>query len=87
MMSDSVRKLAEANTGDDFIFCCRGSFTDDLTAQVLELNREAARHLRAPHQLDVVPGAGHLFEEPGALEQVTRHARDWFLECFELPVR
>lgn len=40
MTIDSVRKLAEANTGDDFIFCCRGSFTDDLTAQVLELNRQ-----------------------------------------------
>lgn len=37
---------------------------------VLELNRQAATRLTAPHELLVVPGAGHLFEEPGALEQV-----------------
>ncbi len=47
---------------------------------VLELNRAAARRLLAPHRLVVVPGATHLFEEPGALEQVATLARDWFLE-------
>lgn len=46
---------------------------------VLELNREAARHMGAPVELAVVPGAGHLFEEPGALERVVELARDWFL--------
>ncbi|HSJ28932.1 MAG TPA: phosphoribosyltransferase family protein [Acidimicrobiia bacterium] len=45
---------------------------------VLELNREAARHLRCEHHLEVVPGAGHLFEEPGALETVADLAADWF---------
>jgi len=45
---------------------------------VLELNREAQRLLRAPSELAVVPGATHLFEEPGALEQVSRLAGDWF---------
>ncbi|MGW7099636.1 dienelactone hydrolase family protein [Streptomyces sp. NPDC054838] len=46
---------------------------------VLELNRAAAALLRAPHRLQVVPGATHLFEEPGALETVAAAARDWFL--------
>jgi putative phosphoribosyl transferase len=46
---------------------------------VLELNREAFAHLRCEHELHVVPGASHLFEEPGALEQVAEQARDWFL--------
>jgi len=46
--------------------------------EVLDLNREAMKRLRAPHQLAVVPGATHLFEEPGALEEVARLATDWF---------
>ena len=45
--------------------------------QVLELNREAQRQLRCPSELAVIPGATHLFEEPGALEQVSRLAIDW----------
>jgi putative phosphoribosyl transferase len=48
--------------------------------QVLELNREAGRLLQCPHELAVVPGATHLFEEPGALERVAALARDWFRE-------
>ncbi|MGW0615646.1 dienelactone hydrolase family protein [Streptomyces sp. NPDC002788] len=44
---------------------------------VLRLNEEAARRLSAPYTLHVVPGATHLFEEPGALEQVTEAARRW----------
>jgi putative phosphoribosyl transferase len=45
---------------------------------VLELNRRAARQLRCVHQVTVVPGATHLFEEPGTLEVVSRLAADWF---------
>lgn len=45
---------------------------------VLELNDEAATQLHCPHELAVVPHAGHLFEEPGALERVTELAADWF---------
>jgi len=45
---------------------------------VLELNRQALRKLRCEARLEVVPGAGHLFEEPGALERVAELARDWF---------
>jgi putative phosphoribosyl transferase len=50
---------------------------DDLT--VLELNRAAATRLQADVRLEIVPGATHLFEEPGALETVAELARDWFL--------
>jgi putative phosphoribosyl transferase len=45
---------------------------------VLELNREAQAALRAECRLEVVPGATHLFEEPGTLEQVSDLAGDWF---------
>jgi putative phosphoribosyl transferase len=46
---------------------------------VLELNREAYEQLRCPRQLDIVPGASHLFTEPGTLEEVARLAKEWFL--------
>ncbi|MFF5184349.1 dienelactone hydrolase family protein [Streptomyces sp. NPDC000345] len=45
--------------------------------EVLALNEEAARRLRVPYSLHVVPGATHLFEEPGALEQVAEAATAW----------
>lgn len=45
---------------------------------VLELNRDAARLVGGLAEVAVVPGAGHLFEEPGALEEVARLAGDWF---------
>jgi pimeloyl-ACP methyl ester carboxylesterase len=47
-------------------------------AQVLQLNRTALAALNCPKELAVVPAATHLFEEPGALEEVARLARDWF---------
>jgi putative phosphoribosyl transferase len=45
--------------------------------QVLELNRDAAARLTAEHEIAVVPGATHLFAEPGALEQVIDRTVDW----------
>lgn len=45
---------------------------------VLELNREAQRQMHCPTRLVVVPGATHLFEEPGTLDQVVAAASDWF---------
>jgi pimeloyl-ACP methyl ester carboxylesterase len=45
---------------------------------VLELNQAAFRRLRCPKELVVVPGATHLFEEAGALDEVARLAADWF---------
>lgn len=48
--------------------------------QVLELNRAAAKQLMAcDHRIVVVPGATHLFEEPGAMEAVSRVATGWFM--------
>ncbi len=45
---------------------------------VIALNRQAARRLRCAHELAIVAGATHLFEEWGALERVTELAADWF---------
>ncbi|MGW7440699.1 phosphoribosyltransferase family protein [Streptomyces sp. NPDC054849] len=45
---------------------------------VLDLNREAQRELRCENRLEIVPGATHLFEEAGALDEVATLARDWF---------
>jgi putative phosphoribosyl transferase len=47
--------------------------------EVLALNRWACERLRCERKLEIVPGATHLFEEPGTLEAVVSHARDWFL--------
>jgi putative phosphoribosyl transferase len=53
---------------------------------VLELNRQAYELLgSAEKQLVVLPGASHLFEEPGALEEVARLARDWFCRYLTSP--
>ena len=50
--------------------------------EVLALNWQALEALRCEKSLLTVPGATHLFEEPGALELVTEHARRWFLDHF-----
>ena len=47
-------------------------------AAVLALNEDAARMMTCECRIDIVPGASHLFEEPGALERVVDIARDWF---------
>jgi putative phosphoribosyl transferase len=47
---------------------------------VIGMNRDAARHLTSEYRIEVVPGATHLFEEPGALEAVADLAARWFLE-------
>lgn len=46
---------------------------------VIELNTQAMRQMKAPVRLEIIPGATHLFEEPGALEKVARLAREWFV--------
>ncbi|MEJ8644248.1 phosphoribosyltransferase [Streptomyces sp. MS1.HAVA.3] len=50
---------------------------------VLDLNRAAQRELRCENRLEIVPGATHLFEEPGALDEVAALARDWFARHLE----
>ena len=46
---------------------------------VIELNEMARDHMRCEVKLEIIPGATHLFEEPGALEQVAKLASDWFV--------
>ncbi|MGH8354617.1 MAG: alpha/beta hydrolase, partial [Pseudomonas sp.] len=48
--------------------------------QVLALNRQSSLQLHCPQRLAVIPGATHLFEEPGKLLEVAEFAGDWFLE-------
>jgi hypothetical protein len=49
---------------------------------VIDLNRRAAAHVACTRELVIVPGASHLFEEPGTLEQAARHAAAWFERWF-----
>lgn len=53
--------------------------------EVLEMNRQAARKLTTEHDLVVVPGASHLFEEPGKLDTVADLARAWFAQHMRMP--
>ena len=50
--------------------------------EVIELNREALAQLQCEKRIAIIPGASHLFEEPGTLEQVANLARNWFVEHF-----
>jgi dienelactone hydrolase len=50
-----------------------------LDSVVIDLNRAASDVMRCERRLVIVPGASHLFEEPGTLDRVVEHARDWFL--------
>lgn len=50
-----------------------------LDGPVITINRDAAAMLKAKTEVVIVPGAGHLFEEPGTLDEVVRLAADWFL--------
>jgi putative phosphoribosyl transferase len=50
---------------------------------VIDLNRQAKERIAAPCEIVIVPGAGHLFEEPGTLDQVIDYSQRWFLTQFE----
>jgi putative phosphoribosyl transferase len=50
-----------------------------LDSEVIELNRQAMAQMSAEKKLVIIPGATHLFEEPGKLEEVAKLATDWFL--------
>ncbi|HVW50363.1 MAG TPA: alpha/beta family hydrolase [Trinickia sp.] len=50
----------------------------ELDTEVIRLNRLAAAHLACEHELVIVPGATHLFEEPGKLDETARLAAEWF---------
>jgi putative phosphoribosyl transferase len=49
-------------------------------APVIGMNRKAMARMRSEVKIEIVPGASHLFEEPGTLEVVARLARDWFAQ-------
>jgi putative phosphoribosyl transferase len=49
---------------------------------VIELNRQAQARMKCVTKLSIIPGATHLFEEPGTLERVAREAGDWFARYF-----
>ena len=53
-------------------------------ASVIPLNDEARRQMNAPVVMQLVPGAGHLFEEPGTLAAASALARDWFVRKLSL---
>jgi putative phosphoribosyl transferase len=47
--------------------------------EIIELNKQAMEQMRAEKKLVIVPGATHLFEEPGTLEEVAKFSKEWFL--------
>jgi putative phosphoribosyl transferase len=51
-----------------------------LDKNVLELNQQAYEQLTCTKKLDIIPGASHLFEEPGKMEKVSTLAAEWFLQ-------
>jgi putative phosphoribosyl transferase len=55
----------------------------ELDTVVIELNRRAVALLKCPVHLEIVPGATHLFEEPGTLDRVTVLATEWFAQHLE----
>jgi alpha-beta hydrolase superfamily lysophospholipase len=50
----------------------------ELDTVVIGLNREALRRMKCPTEIRLIPGATHLFEEPGTLEIVAHEAATWF---------
>jgi pimeloyl-ACP methyl ester carboxylesterase len=52
---------------------------------VIGLNSDAARQMTCEHRIEIVPGATHLFEEPGSMDHVSDLAADWFQA--HIPVR
>jgi putative phosphoribosyl transferase len=53
---------------------------------VIEMNEDARARMRSAHvELEIVPGATHLFEEPGTLERVEELAGDWFVRYLNTP--
>jgi pimeloyl-ACP methyl ester carboxylesterase len=55
-------------------------------ASVIKMNRDAMKQIRGEVKLEIVPGATHLFEEPGTLERVAELAGTWFAQHLHAPV-
>jgi putative phosphoribosyl transferase len=58
----------------------RRRFARQRDTEVIELNAQAFDELHCVKEIAIIPGATHLFPEPGAMEEVTRLARDWFVQ-------
>ena len=56
----------------------RAKIVGGLDYPVIEMNRHAYARLRCEKEIEIVPGATHLFEEPGTLDQAAHLAADWF---------
>ncbi|MDX1332763.1 MAG: alpha/beta family hydrolase [Robiginitalea sp.] len=54
-----------------------------LDTQVIQLNRQAQSQMNAPTKLEIIPGASHLFEEPGKLQEVAELTAGWFSKHFQ----
>ena len=84
---DRIRTVVSRGGRPDLAFECLGQvrcptllIVGSADLDVLELNAWAAGHLRASHDLLVVPGASHLFSEPGALQSVAEASCRWFAQ-------
>ncbi len=84
-LGDRVRAVVSRGGRADLAIPCLDKVTaptllivGENDVPVIPLNREALDALTVDKELAIVPGAGHLFEEPGALESVVRLARKWF---------
>ena len=82
MSTTRPRRFALAALGLVLVAITTLLIVGDKDEVALGLNREAQQWLRCPSKLAIVPGATHLFEEPGALQTVTRLARKWFTTHF-----
>jgi putative phosphoribosyl transferase len=93
-LGDDVRAVVSRGGRPDMAGECLGRVTaptllivGGADRQVLALNEQAAGLLRCPHEVEIVPGATHLFEEPGALERVAELAAAWFARLLPEPPR
>jgi pimeloyl-ACP methyl ester carboxylesterase len=91
-LGDAVRAIISRGGSPDLAGCALASvraptllLVGGEDRAVLALNRAAAAAMRGKVELMVVPGASHLFEEPGALAVVTRHAVSWFRRWLAIP--
>jgi putative phosphoribosyl transferase len=89
-MKGSIRAVVSRGGRPDMAMPCLAAvlaptllIVGELDREVLRLNREAYARLTGVRELSVVPGATHLFEEPGTLEQAAGLAKDWFLRYLE----
>jgi pimeloyl-ACP methyl ester carboxylesterase len=57
----------------------------EMDPSVIALNEQAQTRMKAASRMHIVPGATHLFEEKGALEEVARLATEWFVQ--NMPIR